>query len=106
MWLLKPIAVQIFFLMIRLPPSATRTYTLFPYTTLFRSEDVGVTADIVQSAGIGFLSVSRLVGLHALVAALPDNAARIHHEYVLLVHAQLDQEIQADRKSTRLNSSH
>src|SRR3546814_11741014 len=23
--------------MIRLPPSATRTYTLFPYTTLFRS---------------------------------------------------------------------
>src|SRR3546814_16867356 len=27
----------IFFLMIRRPPSSTRTYTLFPYTTLFRS---------------------------------------------------------------------
>src|SRR3546814_11472404 len=27
----------IFFLMIRRPPSATRTNTLFPYTTLFRS---------------------------------------------------------------------
>src|SRR3546814_11180658 len=27
----------IFFLMIRPPPRATRTYTLFPYTTLFRS---------------------------------------------------------------------
>src|SRR3546814_3660065 len=26
-----------FFLMIRLPPRATRTDTLFPYTTLFRS---------------------------------------------------------------------
>src|SRR3546814_3665162 len=26
-----------FFLMIRRPPRATRTYTLFPYTTLFRS---------------------------------------------------------------------
>src|SRR3546814_2815344 len=26
-----------FFLMIRLPPRSTRTYTLFPYTTLFRS---------------------------------------------------------------------
>src|SRR3546814_19762035 len=26
-----------FFLMIRQPPRSTRTYTLFPYTTLFRS---------------------------------------------------------------------
>src|SRR3546814_9892058 len=26
-----------FFLLIRLPPISTRTYTLFPYTTLFRS---------------------------------------------------------------------
>src|SRR3546814_13836609 len=26
------------FLMIRRPPRSTRTYTLFPYTTLFRSE--------------------------------------------------------------------
>src|SRR3546814_7154912 len=29
-----------FFLMIRLPPRSTRTDTLFPYTTLFRSRDV------------------------------------------------------------------
>src|SRR3546814_15303595 len=28
---------SIFFLMIRLPPRSTRTDTLFPYTTLFRS---------------------------------------------------------------------
>src|SRR3546814_3066405 len=28
-----------FFLMIRLPPRSTRTDTLFPYTTLFRSAD-------------------------------------------------------------------
>src|SRR3546814_17879163 len=28
---------SIFFLMIRRPPRSTRTYTLFPYTTLFRS---------------------------------------------------------------------
>src|SRR3546814_11877100 len=27
----------VFFLMIRLPPRSTRTDTLFPYTTLFRS---------------------------------------------------------------------
>src|SRR3546814_2811807 len=30
--------VLFFFLMIRRPPRSTRTYTLFPYTTLFRSE--------------------------------------------------------------------
>src|SRR3546814_14538619 len=31
--------VLLFFLMIRRPPRSTRTYTLFPYTTLFRSLD-------------------------------------------------------------------
>src|SRR3546814_12353921 len=31
------ICVYIFFLMIRRPPRSTRTDTLFPYTTLFRS---------------------------------------------------------------------
>src|SRR3546814_4325574 len=29
--------LSVFFLMIRRPPRSTRTYTLFPYTTLFRS---------------------------------------------------------------------
>src|SRR3546814_2721240 len=33
-----------FFLMIRRPPRSTRTDTLFPYTTLFRSERVGCDA--------------------------------------------------------------
>src|SRR3546814_13672537 len=36
--LLVPVFVGVFFLMIRRPPSSTRTDTLFPYTTLFRSE--------------------------------------------------------------------
>src|SRR3546814_10791083 len=31
--------IMFFFLMIRLPPRSTRTDTLFPYTTLFRSDD-------------------------------------------------------------------
>src|SRR3546814_19784182 len=46
-----------FFLMIRRPPRSTRTDTLFPYTTLFRSEDGGVVLwvgqdreELVQSA--------------------------------------------------------
>src|SRR3546814_6624709 len=32
----------VFFLMIRRPPRSTRTDTLFPYTTLFRSADVAL----------------------------------------------------------------
>src|SRR3546814_963056 len=31
-----------FFLMIRRPPRSTRTDTLFPYTTLFRSKNLGL----------------------------------------------------------------
>src|SRR3546814_2153047 len=34
-----------FFLMIRRPPRSTRTDTLFPYTTLFRSHDHGKDAN-------------------------------------------------------------
>src|SRR3546814_4862616 len=30
----------VFFLMIRRPPRSTRTDTLFPYTTLFRSQEI------------------------------------------------------------------
>src|SRR3546814_6587315 len=45
--------------MIRLPPRSTRTYTLFPYTTLFRSFgealDASGTSEIVEeSAGTTF----------------------------------------------------
>src|SRR3546814_18974203 len=35
--MLSPSLVCFFFLMIRRPPRSTRTDTLFPYTTLFRS---------------------------------------------------------------------
>src|SRR3546814_12225875 len=36
--LLVSFVCSVFFLMIRRPPRATRTDTLFPYTTLFRSQ--------------------------------------------------------------------
>src|SRR3546814_12707350 len=40
------LVIFVFFLMIRRPPRSTRTDTLFPYTTLFRSylKELGVTA--------------------------------------------------------------
>src|SRR3546814_2800314 len=40
----------VFFLMIRRPPRSTRTDTLFPYTTLFRSHDSALGANISRSA--------------------------------------------------------
>src|SRR3546814_214053 len=43
----------LFFLMIRRPPRSTRTDTLFPYTTLFRSDEsreVGCRADPFRDA--------------------------------------------------------
>src|SRR3546814_974788 len=40
----------VFFLMIRRTPRSTRTDTLFPYTTLFRSPDVGVDAAFLHAA--------------------------------------------------------
>src|SRR2546430_13440818 len=67
-----------FFLMIRRPPRST----LFPYTTLFRSRDAGVSA--------------------ARVVRPDDRVARggVH------VHHQHPPQLGRDRKSTRLNSSH
>src|SRR3546814_2721003 len=37
--------------MIRRPPRSTRTDTLFPYTTLFRSGDHGVAQDMAEDHG-------------------------------------------------------
>src|SRR3546814_7961371 len=41
-------AVAFFFLMIRRPPRSTRTDTLFPYTTLFRSGRGRLVADLAR----------------------------------------------------------
>src|SRR3546814_9727244 len=45
------ICLLFFFLMIRRPPRSTRTDTLFPYTTLFRSAGTGVLAKAAREAG-------------------------------------------------------
>src|SRR3546814_2166688 len=46
--------IMFFFLMIRRPPRATRTDTLFPYTTLFRSKDI--LAHVEQTLRTEFMS--------------------------------------------------
>src|SRR3546814_6258046 len=58
------ISYLFFFLMIRRPPRSTRTDTLFPYTTLFRSAEAGARIEhsIVNADAdpdIGNLATSR-----------------------------------------------
>src|SRR3546814_14407583 len=80
-----------FFLMIRRPPRSTRTDTLFPYTTLFRS---------LQTSSSGPPLLPRQ---HAVVVEPPDRT-RAHAQDVAEDGVVVSPE--ADRKSTRLNSSH
>src|SRR3546814_20083836 len=47
------LATVFFFLMIRRPPRSTRTDTLFPYTTLFRSRELCYAAVGVYAQDIG-----------------------------------------------------
>src|SRR3546814_458144 len=54
-----------FFLMIRRPPRSTRTDTLFPYTTLFRSAQGNkIVKCIMGGSGLGYLPMwLRLYGM-------------------------------------------
>src|SRR3712207_9483137 len=85
MWL----SSMFFFLMIRRPPRST----LFPYTTLFRSE----LRDVV-------LVAHSYAGLPVTMAAerIPHRLARV----VYVDSGPLPDGFTQDRKSTRLNSSH
>src|SRR3546814_1522245 len=60
--------------MIRRPPRSTRTDTLFPYTTLFRSSDRSLRGTeeverLLGIAGLGMLPISKAAQLSAPEAA-------------------------------------
>src|SRR3546814_17976222 len=102
-----------FFLMIRRPPRSTRTDTLFPYTTLFRSPvevtDIHVEVDAVLHRSRlrhridPDLPASVVAGesQRAVLEVLPGKPERGSPES-----AQPGGVGSIDRKSTRLNSSH
>src|SRR3546814_14235870 len=75
-----------FFLMIRRPPRSTRTDTLFPYTTLFRSTWNLALKTRVEGPTLMHYQLS----LELLCTTIKMNFASYKQ----------------DRKSTRLNSSH
>src|SRR3712207_7853768 len=83
---------SIFFLMIRRPPRST----LFPYTTLFRSQAVHAAhADRTPGEGIDRRTAARIRRARPQVGGVLDRV------FVCPVRAGPQ-----DRKSTRLNSSH
>src|SRR3546814_15576617 len=101
----------VFFLMIRRPPRSTRTDTLFPYTTLFRSLDAMASQDIRAILWLCGRDRSEFDSRGAAITPLPcyavdpvvpgaEWASLIAAPAVLLAHSA------RDRKSTRLNSSH
>src|SRR3546814_17067544 len=93
----------VFFLMIRRPPRSTRTDTLFPYTTLFRSVTGACVAAYLYAA-----HVNAAAGVHIESKI---RFVRVAVQYGIGVDvgkgvAQGAQVFGKDRKSTRLNSSH
>src|SRR3546814_13499807 len=65
-WCIRVVFWCFFFLLIRRPPRSTRTDTLFPYTTLFRSPRLRLRRR--RGAAVG-LAAERRVG--ALVVLVP-----------------------------------
>src|SRR3546814_16212448 len=60
-----------FFLMTRLPPRSTRTDTLFPYTTLFRSRDRPGRCDPHRHPGDRFGRTGQVGGRHLSPPEVP-----------------------------------
>src|SRR3546814_14538077 len=89
--------IVVFFLMSRRPPRSTRTDTLFPYTTLFRS---------VLATNYGQTEAPQVVTYLSPDEMLSEaNLASVGRPSLLVSVGILDIE-SGDRKSTRLNSSH
>src|SRR3546814_2406950 len=106
--------------MIRRPPRSTRTDTLFPYTTLFRSQFLGGIAPgtVVKDTVMHDQALPRRVPVagdpvdHETAIAGAQRAGAVAIKKIKMVERvapaflQVLERLAADRKSTRLNSSH
>src|SRR3546814_13856109 len=99
--------ILFFFLMIRLPPISTRTDTLFPYTTLFRSDRELRDAEKRRSQAE---QQSQLIRSQMEQQRMEWQALTVRRkalqDQLLEDGYDLDGVLATDRKSTRLNSSH
>src|SRR3546814_12308914 len=92
-----------FFLMIRRPPRSTRTDTLFPYTTLFRSPELTLVGVIDADLGLEGGDLRAGERTYQQIAQVAGRAGRGSKPGEVLIQTRHPE---ADRKSTRLNSSH
>src|SRR3546814_12118423 len=99
--------------MIRRPPRSTRTDTLFPYTTLFRSDQVRVVERRPVGVGQRVAKLAALMdrpwclGRHVARDAARKGELGEQPPYPRLVLGDVRVDLAVgDRKSTRLNSSH
>src|SRR3546814_16431559 len=106
--------IMFFFLMIRLPPRSTRTDTLFPYTTLFRSISFNLAEYQARKGRDGFRwdgeawyggDINRLTIKSEGEGLLGEGieSAEVQALYSRAIGPYFNAQ---DRKSTRLNSSH
>src|SRR3546814_16851571 len=100
-----------FFLMIPRPPRSTRTDTLFPYTTLFRSFSVGPPGGTrgkrslrMQDRHGKFAALALLAASALALTACSHGATR--GGLIGGAGGAVVGSATGDRKSTRLNSSH
>src|SRR3546814_16454045 len=91
--------IAIFLLMIRRPPRSTRTDTLFPYTTLFRSALAGILPRRAAPPAAGDEEQRPVIRLFLGQQIFFDHVAHFER-------ARLRRACGQDRKSTRLNYSH
>src|SRR3546814_11025566 len=98
-----------FFLMLRRPPRSTRTDTLLPYTTLFRSIEWPALAhrchqlaSAAHCAGLGVLQHQHELLVAQAIGIIGEGGACA----LKLGGKRIAIGRQVDRKSTRLNSSH
>src|SRR3546814_1001915 len=118
--------LYIFFLMIRRPPRSTRTDTLFPYTTLFRSAVLPNCASALGHFGgrQGLAKLNLRLGARYLSPVIPCSPIRADHTVLDphlskpgggVIRPQAEPVLSprrqhtiglGDRKSTRLHSSH
>src|SRR3546814_18934294 len=111
--------------MIRRPPRSTRTDTLFPYTTLFRSRlyQQALDCSAIERGGIGLAQIGNLQPAYHGNGSIELPSLYFPHLYAnrleLLLAEHSDRcrtflvtffavfsGCAVDRKSTRLNSSH
>src|SRR3546814_5003477 len=129
------IVLSFLFVMIRLPPSSTRTDTLFPYTTLFRSAHPNTGAFIMSTENKSAAEIAAEVKaafdlkldavkaiaeevkgklekgeeISASAKELADQAITGMNESKARldeIEQKMERKGSGDRKSTRLNSSH